>query len=105
LKCAWYDSSLKRWDIHVADSSYGVGTDTSIAIDSYGYPHITYFDGVNGDLKYAWYNGTGFNIDIVDGEGIVGLYSSLKLDANNDAHISYRDYRNRALKYAVYRRF
>ena len=34
------------------------GTDCSIAVDSNGYPHISYAQGGQEGLKYAWFNGS-----------------------------------------------
>ena len=55
LKYAYYDGS--SWHIETVDG-YGwwggnVGWFTSIALDSNDYPHISYHDYSNGDLKYA----------------------------------------------------
>jgi hypothetical protein len=41
------------WRISVVDSADWVGAHTSIALDASGYPHISYYDGTNIDLKYA----------------------------------------------------
>ena len=51
-------SALAGWDIETVDSTGDVGTYTSIALDANGYPHISYHDEDNGNLKYACFNGT-----------------------------------------------
>ena len=40
------------------DSAFGVGKYTSIALDAAGYPHISYYNEVDRDLKYAFILGT-----------------------------------------------
>jgi hypothetical protein len=82
------------------DSTDNVGMECSLALDSTGSPHISYWIYPNMDLKY---------IDISDGEwsipatldkdGIVGMYSSLALDSADNPHISYYDDTNGDLKY------
>ncbi|MBU0569004.1 choice-of-anchor D domain-containing protein, partial [bacterium] len=66
------------------------------------YPHISYYDGTNYDLKYASYNGSAWNIQTVDSSGYVGQYTSLALDGSGQPHISYYDNSNDDLKYASY---
>ena len=78
-----------------------VGQFSSLALDSSGNPHISYFDSTNRDLKYASWNGLSWVIETVDSEGNVGDCSSLALDSNDHPHISYLDSLNNVLKYAV----
>ena len=87
------------WDTQFVDRSEGTGRDCSLALDSRGYPHISYYDGENRSLRYTHWTGEGWKIDIVDSGG-VGLSSSLDLDAEDRPHISYYDSNNKALKYA-----
>ncbi|MCD6119511.1 hypothetical protein J7K50_06685 [bacterium] len=43
------------WHIETVDSDGNVGKYTSIALDSGGYPHISYWDETNNALKYAYW--------------------------------------------------
>jgi hypothetical protein len=82
-----------------------VGTHTSITIDGMGNVHISYYDAVNGDLKYATnaYGGV-WGADVVDTVGYVGMYSSIKAEKTagqvGKVHMSYYDVMNLSLKYA-----
>ena len=51
LYYAYFDGT--SWTTEVADSDPAVGAYASIAVDRYNNPHIVYYDGVNGTLKYA----------------------------------------------------
>ena len=68
-----------------------MGRDTSLALDASGRPHISYLDSTNKDLKYAFYDGSGWQIQTVDSAGEVGEHNSLALDASGQPHISYYD--------------
>ncbi|WP_218185273.1 BNR repeat-containing protein [Methanogenium cariaci] len=56
------------------------GQYTSLALDSSGHPHISYYDFTKGDLKYAFWNGDVWENTTVDSEEYVGSYTSLALD-------------------------
>jgi len=88
------------WVIEIVDSQGDVGREPSMVFDSNGYPHISYYDNSNGDLKYASWNGLEWDSQTVNSTGDVGEYSSLALDANDYPHISYFDRTNGDLKYA-----
>jgi hypothetical protein len=79
-----------------------VGEFTSLALDAAGHPHISYYDKGNGDgdLKYAHWTGSAWDIQTVDRVGNVGWYTSLALDGDGHPHISYYDHANGDLKYA-----
>jgi len=88
------------WQRELVDS--GDCKYASLKLDSTGRPHISYYDETDDDLKYAWYDGTNWQITTVDSAGNVGEHTSLALDNADRPHISYYDYTNRNLRYARY---
>jgi hypothetical protein len=77
----------------------GVGLFPSIGINSFGTPFISYYDGVNGNLKFARWEGATWNIQTVDSNGDVGQFSSLAIDSSDYPHISYYDASRGNLRY------
>ena len=71
---------------------YGVvGEFSSIAIDSFGFKHISY--GRSGffgeDLMYATDKSGSWVLTVVHSGGSVGEYTSISVDSNDAVHISY----------------
>lgn len=61
----------------------------SMALDKNGLPGIAYFDGWNGDLKFARFNSTHWDVETIDSVGSVGLYPSLAFSRGNGSVITY----------------
>ena len=78
------------------------GFDPSLSLDSRGSPHISYYDDSNGDLRYASWNGTGWDLETIDSINDVGRHPSLAIDAGDHPHISYYDASYKELRYATY---
>jgi len=76
------------WLLDVADAGPGVGWYASLALDEQAYPHISYRDRANGSLKYAYQNGSGWNVKTVVNDW-AGNYTSLALDSQHRPHIGY----------------
>jgi hypothetical protein len=70
--------------------------DISIALDNNNKAYISYFDGLNYDLKYAT-NATGAWVTAIivngsiGGPNLPGYSASIKLDSDDKIHISYYD--------------
>jgi hypothetical protein len=77
-----------------------VGCGTSLALDSGGKPHISYYDRGNRSLKYARWSGTNWRITTVDVADWGGAFNSLAVDSRDRPHIAYYDFDNGDLKYA-----
>jgi len=88
------------WKIEVVDNAGYVGVNNSLALDSHDNPHISYYDHLEGNLKYARWTDSGWEIEVVDNSGNVGEHTSLAIDSHDNPHISYLDYTNKDLKYA-----
>lgn len=86
--------------ITLTEAAKGVGRYSSIAVDSFNHPSISYYDAKNGDLKLAHWTGLVWDIKTVDSDFNVGAYNSLALDSNGNAYISYYDLTNQDLRYA-----
>jgi len=92
------------WTLDAVSSIDGLKVDgalyPSIVLDSSSNPHISYYDIVNNDLRYARKRNSNWEIETVDSRGNVGTFSSITLDSSMNPHISYLDDANRDLKYA-----
>jgi|GEM_PF-5193252 len=98
-------NSSGSWQTRVVDPSPGVGKHASIAAGpSPAYtPNITYYDEMNADLKFAWYQTGlpgGWRTETVDHIGEVGEYCSVAVDSSGYAHVVYHDETDNALNYA-----
>ncbi len=101
LKYAYWDDPV--WRVETVDSTGQTGYCSSLALDSFGYPHIAYLYYLPGfNLRYASWDGDSWHIETVDSEGDVGLNISLTLDSSDYPHISYGDWTNNSLKYAFW---
>jgi hypothetical protein len=86
-----------EWTIEIVDPYVYQGQRTRLAIDSNGYPHISYDDDTYTELKYARWNGSAWNIETLDPFGY-NVFSSIDLDCNDYPHIAYHT--GNELKYA-----
>ena len=110
LKYTMWNGS--EWLSVIVDSKDWNGFGSSLALDSAGNPHISYIRSDSTfplnpypawDLKYAFWNGSKWNIEFIDKN--VGSFPSLALDSNDYPHISYFDGTElspRDLKYAFW---
>jgi hypothetical protein len=100
LKYASHDGSAWTTGV-VDDSTNSVGLYSSLKIDGYGNPHISYMDWKNGFLRYATRSGGSHWLkSIPDRQNSdTGRFSSLALDAQGLPRIVYMDYRNGHVKY------
>ena len=95
-------SRASGWKISTIDSIESIGPKSnSIAIDSNNKIHISYYDPLPGDLKYATNASGSWQTVTIDSSYNVGSDTSIAVDSNNKVHISYRDNYTPALKYAT----
>ena len=74
------------------NSSTYLGYWSTIKVDSDGNSHIAYYDYAAEDIKYAKWNGTGWEIEVVPSDDKVyteDFSISMDLDSNDYPHIAY----------------
>ncbi len=85
-----------------SSSMFGIGSrTTSIDTDSNNKVHISYYNALKHDLKYATNASNSWVTATIDGDGNVGFYNSLAVDSTGRVHIAYTNYTDQSLKYAV----
>lgn len=98
------DRSWREELINLPEGEW-VADHTDLALTRTDPPRIAYVatraDG-DHDLRYAYRNETGWNVDTVDSRGDVGQYVSLALDGNDMPRMSFYDATNGDLGFAVW---
>jgi hypothetical protein len=95
LKYATWNGA--SWEIEIVDSDNWTGAYTSLMLDSFGYPRISYYDLSEHELRYTAWNGSRWDCETVDTNHDVGYYTSLALDSFGYPHISYFSYTSSSL--------
>ena len=94
-------AGVVSWTTATVDtSSSDTGQYSSVAVDSSGYVHISYYDNTQGYLMYADNVSGSWNTNPLDSTASVGQYSSIAVDSNGKVHICYYDSTGN-LKYAT----
>jgi hypothetical protein len=73
----------------------GGGIQSSLALDSFGRPHIVFNSETNGEIVYARNDGSGWSSQSVTsslGEAGIGEYPALALDSHDLPHLSFGFY-------------
>ena len=84
----------ENWRIERVDATGQTGRYTSIALDSHGYPHISYCqEDSGGFVRYAKWNGIDWEIETIDtgsgGEFGNVTTTSIAIDSEDNPHIVY----------------
>jgi hypothetical protein len=79
------NGAVATWDLQTVDDCDV--WDCEIALDSNGYPHISYTTGPFNSLHYARWTGTAWETEMVD--DAPAMATSIALDSNGYPHIGY----------------
>ena len=77
------------------------GLNPSLAVDSRGFSHISYYNSTGSSLRYASWNGTAWVKETVDSDNDAGRYSALVIDSSDRPYIGYYDATFGELRYAT----
>jgi hypothetical protein len=100
LLCTTPLYALNSWNVSVVEDGWSVGKYTSLAILPSGQPAISYYDYIDGDLEYAWFEDGDWHTTTIDSIGNVGSHTSIKIPESGRPAICYIDLTNNDLKYA-----
>lgn len=95
IRYAYSSDFGNNWTVENAATNVGFDTLTydatpNVYVDTYGNPHIVYYDNNYGKLMHTYKSGTTWTTpEIVDSIQLNGQYSDLLIDANNMIHTSY----------------
>lgn len=80
------------------------GLYSSMALDSENNPHISFMDSFDLILRYAYFNGSDWQITTVDHIYFSGYYTSIAIEpgSTDRVHISYRNEQDDCLRYAYF---
>ncbi len=82
-------------DVNTSEDIGFLGIKSAVAVDSFGYPHIVYYDRTNAQLKYATNaSGQWLTSAIQDSVTIINDFMSIAIDANNCIHLSVSNQKN-----------
>ena len=90
---------LVDW-VEVHEYGDWTGWYTSLALGEDDVPHVSYYDWLQYDLKYATIKNNKWETKVVDKLGDVGGYTSIVLDDSEQPLIAYYDFTNQDLKLA-----
>ncbi|MDX9863187.1 MAG: hypothetical protein RBT34_00125 [Anaerolineaceae bacterium] len=90
---------LVDW-VEVHDNGDWTGWYTSLALGEDDIPHVSYYDWLQYDLKYATIKNNRWETKVVDRLGDVGGYTSIVLDDSDQPLIAYYDFTDLDLKLA-----
>ena len=82
-----YELEGSQWNYDLV--AFGKYANPSLAIDSKGMQHVSYYDWYPGHLYYAYGSGDEWETYLIDNGGDVGHYSSIIVDSEGNAHIAY----------------
>jgi hypothetical protein len=83
--------STGDWVTESVDPYPWAGRFSSLAFDAENHAAISFYDGREGDLRYAHWEKDHWVLDTVDSYGDVGRYTSLAFDRLGNPWISYYD--------------
>ncbi len=95
------NDQMDNWAFEIVASNIGADVQyIDLAVDSNGFAHISYYNGLNFKLGYATNASGEWITSLIDDSTFVGAHSSMVIDGNDILHVSYSDDANGDLKYA-----